>query len=146
MAESNYEAMLAQLPLDPPGPDIEGSTDAVGMGRTIERCGNALDMAAMGNSKQPVDEMRQLLRDAKSALTALGFSLDGGDGGWDAATRAAVAQFQEDHDLPCTDHLDSDTYAALMEAYEQALETHADGSDGEDDFMPVPHAREEDTY
>ncbi len=143
MAESNYEAMLAQLPLDPSVPDSEGSTDAIGMGRTIERCGNALDMAAMGNSRQPVDEMRQLLGDAKSALTALGFSLDG-SGAWDEATRDAVAQFQQDHDLPCTDHLDSDTYEALMEAYEQALETHADGADGEDDFYPVPHAREGD--
>ena len=143
MAESNYEAMLAQLPLDPSASG-EGPTDAIGVSRAVERCGNALDMAAMGNSWQPIDETRQLLRDAKSALAVLGFSLESTDGGWDAATRAAVAQFQQEHDLPCTDHLDSDTYEALMEAYEQALETHADGADGEDDFYPLPHAREAD--
>jgi hypothetical protein len=99
-----------------------------------------------------LEQARLRLRDAQIALVSLGYDVsdgntggggDGIDGMWGPTTRDAIAEFQGEHELPRTGQLDSDTYEALLGAYETALE--AEGGDpemvDEDDFDPIKPSR-----
>lgn len=70
-----------------------------------------------------LDDARDALRRAQTALSALGYSVgehgdpaDGIDGIWGKRTQAAVLQFQLDQALPRTGQLDPDTVTALFES------------------------------
>jgi hypothetical protein len=145
MAESMHELRLQELPDGGREAPADGATDAVGMRQLIYQSGATVEAAAQGAVPSvPMDEARQLLNDAHSALTALGYSLENNtdaDCLWSDEFQAATKQFQDDHELPTHGKLDADTYEALMEAYEQALETQSRGLSDEDDFNPVPGGR-----
>lgn len=88
-------------------------------GRTVEAEG------AQGHDPEQVTAIQL-------ALVSLGYSLtgntaseagedDGIDGQWNAGTREAVGQFQEDHDIEATGQLDDETHEGILGAYGQAL-------------------------
>jgi hypothetical protein len=146
VAASLRDVILADL-WDAQSPPAEGATDSAGMRQRIHRMGATVESAARGSVPGvSLEEARQQLRDAQSALVAMGYPLsERGDAGaginalWNATMQAAICAFQEDYDLEPTGHLDADTYEALMAAYEEAVETHSRRNDDEDDFDPVPH-------
>lgn len=85
-----------------------------------------------------LEQARLRLHDIQVALVALGYNVsersqsgggDGIDGIWGPATRDAIAEFQQEHDLSCTGQLDAEAYQAILAAYESSLETVS----GEDD-------------
>lgn len=104
-------------------------------GQAIEAMGNDLGRASGGNLIDvDVESARQRMRDCQSALVGLGYHLghgedpaDGIDGVFDATTREAVRQFQEDNDLETHGRMDRDTYETLLRAFEQAMSMRADG-------------------
>lgn len=144
MAESLYELMLAEMAPDGDSPPPEGATDSVGMGERVHRTGCTVDAASRGDSsRSSLEEARQQVRDAQSALVALGYDIHGHSHGhgidavWGLGTQAALRQFQEEYELHATGHLDAATYEALMALYERAVESH-ESVEPEDDYMPMP--------
>lgn len=143
MALSMHELMLRELPNGWDAP-ADGATDSVGMRQLISNTGAFVEDAAQGMVPTvQMDEARQLLNDAQSALFALGYDISGHaqDALWSDQLQEAVRTFQDDYELPTHGRIDADTYEALMEAYEQALETQSHGLPDEDDFNPVPGSR-----
>lgn len=144
MALSMHELMLRELPNGNMEIPADGATDSVGMRQFISNSGATVEDAAQGMvAAVHMDEARQLLNDAHSALFALGYDVSGHDQDalWSDELQEAVRTFQDDYDLPTHGRIDADTYEALMEAYEQALETQSRGLPDEDDFNPVPGGR-----
>ena len=145
MIDDADDPSIEEVSLDPVEPPARGATDSVGMGEYLQQAQANVEDAAEGNSTDlPLDEARQHISDAQSALTALGFVLQTEGEGTTAVDsvftpqmRDAVLQFQEENGLEATGTLDPETYEVLMAAYEQAVETHRDGP-VEDDFNPMP--------
>jgi len=135
--------------------NFEGEEDATDTsliakmgGDAVHAYGTTLGAAASGVLMDvDIDEARQRLRDAQTALVALGYAVGDGDdpaaaidGVWGPATRDAVAEFQDEHDLDGNGQLDGDTYELLLNNYEEALSTQAPAV-LQDDFSPL-HANQ----
>ena len=146
---------LDQGPEDAQLSRIDGEEDATDAtlvakmgGDAVDAYGTSLGEAASGVLRNvDIDEARQRLRDAQTALVALGYRIgedddpaSGIDGIWGPETRDAIAAFQSDRGDKATGQLDGDTYEALLNAYEEALSTQAP-TPLQDDFSPI-HAEQ----
>ena len=113
-------------------------------GQAIEADGDDLRRASSGNVQGVDDDSaRQRLRDCQSSLVSLGYHVGHGDdpadgisGFFDAPTGEAVRAFQDDNDLDVTGKIDRETYEALMQGFEQAMDMRA-GGEAADGFLDV---------
>lgn len=113
-------------------------------GQAIEAEGDDLRRASSGNLEGVDDDSaRQRLRDCQSSLVSLGYHLGHGDdpadgisGTFDKPTGEAVRAFQDDNDLDVTGKIDRETYEALMQSFEQAMDMRA-GGEPADGFLYV---------
>ena len=146
MAVSLYELMLAEMAeraADGDPPAAEGATDCVGLRERISRARCTVDGASRGEHDSDLElnleEARQQVRDAQSALVSMGYGI-GIDAVWGPHTLAALRAFQDEHGLPVSGHLDASTYEALMALYEEAVETQSP-LEPADDYLPMPGRR-----
>jgi hypothetical protein len=126
-----------ELPDDRIDDEPRGFTDVAMMATSIGAAASGYLRASEANPND-LEQARLRLHDAQVALVALGYNVsghdrggggDGIDGIWGPATRDAIAEFQEEHDMPRTGQLDSETYQAILGAHESALETVSSDND-----------------
>lgn len=123
----------------------------------VQNMSTSIGVAAEGyprddeSDPNDLEQARLRVHDVQVALVGLGYDVsvvnrggggDGIDGMWGPGTREAVRAFQDEHELTANGELDSDTYQAILAAYETALESGAGGIDpeltgDEDDFETV---------
>lgn len=148
--------VIEEVPTLEQNPDARIGDEPAGY-RDVEQMSSSLGEAAEGylrndeTDPNDLEQARLRLHDIQVALVALGYDVsatnrggggDGIDGMWGPATREAVLEFQDEHDLPATGEIDSDTYQAILAAYETSLQAAAGDLDGElagdeDDFDQV---------
>ena len=127
----------------------EGTGDGARAARrgfeAVRDTGTSIEVAASGRSRDiDLDQARLRLRDAQTALAALGYlqgpqgdASAGIDGIWGPGTQAAVQAFRSDQGLDdATQELDPEAYETLLQVYEDALGTRA-GITSQDDFSPL---------
>ena len=119
-----------ELPDDRIDDEPAGFSDVAMMATSIGAAASGYLRASEANPND-LEQARLRLHDIQVALVALGYDVsghrrggggDGIDGVWGPATRDAIAEFQDEHDLPRSGQLDSDTYQAILAAHESALE------------------------
>jgi hypothetical protein len=119
-----------ELPDDRIDDEPRGFTDVAMMATSIGAAASGYLRATEANPND-LEQARLRLHDAQVALVALGYNVSGRarGGGGDGihgvggpATRDAIAEFQEEHDMARTGQLDSETYQAILAAHESALE------------------------
>ncbi len=122
-----------ELPDDRIDDEPLGFTDVAMMATSIGAAASGYLRASEANPND-LEQARLRLHDVQVALVALGYDVsgrgrggggDGIDGIWGPATRDAIAEFQDEHDLPRSGQLDSDTYQAILAAHESSLEAVA---------------------
>lgn len=148
--------VIEEVPTLERDPDARISAEPAGF-QDVAQMSTTIGAAAGGylrddeSDPNDLEQARLRLHDIQVALVALGYDVssgsrggggDGIDGMWGPATRDAVADFQDEHDLPATGQLDSDTYQAILGAYETALESAGGDLDpelsgDEDEFTAV---------
>ena len=109
-----------------PYPDTETPSNP----KHVEDYGTTLGAASTGVLPDvDIEQARQFLRDAQMVLVGLGYyGTDSShdlaaqiDGMWGPCTAEAVSTFQQDHGLDISGQFDSETYEALMNAYDDEL-------------------------
>ncbi len=135
-----------ELPDDRIADEPAGFTDVAAMATSIGAAASGYLRASEANPND-LEQARLRLHDIQVALVALGYDVsgrgrggggDGIDGVWGPATRNAIAEFQDEHDMARTGQLDSETYQAILAAHESALEAVAADDDlGESDEWSV---------
>ncbi|HSI03171.1 MAG: peptidoglycan-binding protein [Myxococcota bacterium] len=126
-----------ELPDDRIDDEPPGFTDVAMMATSIGAAASGYLRASEANPND-LEQARLRLHDIQVALVALGYDVsgrgrggggDGIDGVWGPATRNAIAEFQDEHDMPRSGQLDSDTYQAILAAHESAVEAVATDDD-----------------
>lgn len=90
-----------------------------------------------------IEQARQFLRDAQMVLVGLGYYGSGNhgdlageiDGVWGPRTADAVSTFQQDHSLDVSGQFDSETYEALMNAYDDELRVQLEETVEQDEAL-----------
>lgn len=127
----------AELPDDRIDDEPLGFTEVSMMATSIGAAASGYLRATEANPND-LEQARLRLHDVQVALVALGYDVsgrgrggggDGIDGIWGPATRDAIAAFQDEHDLPRSGQLDSETYQAILAAHESAVESGATDED-----------------
>lgn len=130
----------SELPDDRVDDEPRGFTDVAAMATSIGAAASGYLRASEANPND-LEQARLRLHDTQVALVALGYDVsgkgrggggDGIDGIWGPATRNAIAEFQDEHDMARTGQLDSETYQAILAAHESAVETVTADDDSAD--------------
>jgi len=140
--------VFSQIPAVADGsPDDRIKDEPLGF-TEVARMTTSIGAAAGGYLRQDesdpndLEQARLRLRDTQVALVALGYDVstgsrggggDGIDGMWGPSTRNAIAEFQDEHDLPRSGQLNSETYEAILAEYESSLDAVAEDADVADD-------------
>lgn len=135
--------VISQVPTSRERPDDRISDEPAGFSE-VASMATSIGAAASGylraseSNPNDLEQARLRLHDIQVALVALGYDVsgkgrggggDGIDGVWGPATRDAIAEFQEEHDMARTGQLDSDTYQAILAEHETAVESSSSTED-----------------